>query len=328
LYNVGIITKLLVKVTATVSTVGGGTPAFTQDGPFNLLKRVRLTDFDGTDRVNVNGAELWQINNQRRGTLSGYNNEAATAVLTQAATPPAGGASQTYSFFMEVPVAFDPDTDLRGAILAQTSVGEISLNLDIASSIFSTTQDDDNLFFQATTTSMTLDALNVDVYQDYLLPQNVNGQIALPELDLLTVYELAGALKSSDNLAVSSEKLINIPNVRSVIGVYLKYKNGPVQATSTTDISRLRLIANGNNVIYERNADAQLFEQRTRLNSDTRKGWLSIPFRRKPLETALYGNVQVGLTPTVVGASAYVGFAFESFYTKGSTLPGLSQASG
>jgi hypothetical protein len=51
--------------------------------------------------------------------------------------------------------------------------------------------------------------------------------------------------------------------------------------------------------------------------------------RDKPIETALFGNVQYGITPSAAnGGNQYFEVGFESFYTKGSTLPGLSQSSG
>ena len=99
-------------------------------------------------------------------------------------------------------------------------------------------------------------------------------------------------------------------------------------------MSQIRIIANGNNVLYDSSAEAQIFEQRLKLGSagaDIRPGVYFFQFRNKPIETALYGNVQAGFTPLNVSSAtypAYLGFCFESFYTKGATLPGLSQSSG
>jgi hypothetical protein len=63
--------------------------------------------------------------------------------------------------------------------------------------------------------------------------------------------------------------------------------------------------------------------------SDTRPGSYFEAHRQKPIETALYGNIQLGITPSAVfGGNTAFEIGFESFYTKGSTLPGLSQASG
>ena len=61
-------------------------------------------------------------------------------------------------------------------------------------------------------------------------------------------------------------------------------------------------------------------------DSDTIAGAYFRLHREKPVETALYGNVQMGITPNTVGATPYIEVGYESFYTKGQALPGLNQA--
>jgi hypothetical protein len=100
-------------------------------------------------------------------------------------------------------------------------------------------------------------------------------------------------------------------------------------ANANADIKQFRIIANGNNVLWDNTADGQLFEQRVYNGGDIRPGTYFWNSRNKPVETAMYGNVQIGITPLVVTVgNTYMAIAFESFYTKGATLPGLSQASG
>jgi hypothetical protein len=266
--------------------------------------------------------------------------------MSNPVVPTAVATGKIMQFYLEIPLAFDQEKDLRGAILAQTALGEMYLNLDWNSLLFANGNAD--AVYNGGATSLTIvtagQTINVQVWQEYLLPQTLGGQVPLPQLDLLTVYELAGALKSSDNLGANTEKLINFPNVRSVIGAYLRYMNNGVMNSVTaydstgtvnaaSDLSQFRIIANGNNVLYDASAESQLFEQRLDLggvgHSDVRPGTYFFGFNNKPIETALYGNVQIGVTPSVVNAgNTYVGVAFESFYTKGATLPGLSQASG
>ena len=43
------------------------------------------------------------------------------------------------------------------------------------------------------------------------------------------------------------------------------------------------------------------------------------------METALFGNVQIGIVPSVVNTNALIEIGFESFYTKGSAIPGMVQ---
>jgi hypothetical protein len=248
--------------------------------------------------------------------------------------PTAQASAAPFGFWFEVPLAFDPSNDLRGALLAQTSVGECYLNIDWNSSLITSGSADSVYNGAATSTAIlnsTYGGIQIQTWQEFYLPQAINGQLPLPQIDLLTVYELAGNIKSTDNIAANTEKLINLPNVRSVIGTYVEFVNNGVMNSPGTDVSQVRLIANGNNILYDNSGEGHVFEQRLILNSDIRKGTYFYLSRKKAIETALYGNVQFGITPSSVSNSSFTShmdIAFESFYTKGISLPGLSQASG
>ena len=335
LFNVGIITKLQLYITAAV-TIGVAVATASAKAPYNLISRVRLTDYDGTDRINISGFQLFMLNCVRVRTLFGYHNSnAVTASFTNPNVPTAVG-NGTVSFFIDVPLAFDSDNpipqlqDLRGAVLAQTAVGEMFLSIDWINT-YVTNGDVDALYSGGATTTVVANGANnisCTLWQEYLLPQAVGaqGEIPLPGIDLMTVYELNGNVRSNDNLAVGTEKLISYPNVRSVIGLYLNY----VQAATQTQgkINSFRLIANGNNILRDNTELSQLFYQRSFMTNDvdTVPGAYFFPHRDKPIETALFGNVQMGVTPNTVGANPYIEIGFESFYTKGQALPGLNQA--
>jgi hypothetical protein len=217
--------------------------------------------------------------------------------------------------------------DLRGAIMMQTAVGEIYLNIDWIPSLYTNT-DVDALYSGAGTTTVVgqnANPITCTMYQDYLLPQAIggSGQVPLPPIDLMTVYELNGNVKSSDNLAANTEKLVSYPNVRSVIGIYMNYVSA---LALSSNVSRVRMIANGNNILMDNTGLSQLFYQRQVLDTDLLPGVYWRLHRDHPIETALFGNVQMGFTPSVVGATPYLELAFESFYTKGAALPGIGQA--
>lgn len=329
LFNVGITTRILLDVTMTYD-VATANMVITNKTPYNVINRVKLTDFDGTDRMNLSGYQLWMLNCVRRRMNYGENNGGAARVLT---SPTPGlltvGVGRVLRFQLEIPLAYDPRADLRGSLLTQTAVGEAWINIDWNSLGVSASLNDDAIFTSATGTLANV-VFSVTVFQEYLLPQAINGQVPLPTYDLLTVYEYAGALRSSDNLGAGIEKLVNYPNVRSVICVYVNYINNSVMNSGETDLSGIRLIVNGNNVLREYKAVDKLFEQRIFMldGTDTRKGTYFEEHRQKPIETALFGNVQLGFTPMTNSGTSSLEIGFESFYTKGSTLPGLSQASG
>lgn len=332
LFNVGVLVKLLLRVTADI-TIGTAVATASTKAPYNLISRVRLTDYDGTDRVNLSGFQLWVLNCIRVDNFYGINNGGSiTAVLSNPAVPTAVGNGQV-AFFIEIPVAFDVDNpivqlqDLRGAIMCQTAVGEMYLNIDWITSLYAN-GDVDSLYSGGATTTVVgqnSTPITVTLWQDYLLPQAIGnrGQIPLPGIDLMTVYELNGNIKSSDNIAANTEKLISYPNVRSVIGAYFNFVSA---AALSNNVSSVRLIANGNNILMDNTGLSQLFYQREYLQTDTVAGVYFRLHREHPIETALFGNVQMGLTPSVVGANPYWELAFESFYTKGQALPGIGQA--
>jgi hypothetical protein len=249
LFNVGVTTRLLLDVIMTYDVVTAAMVA-TNKNPFNVMSKVKVTDYDGTDRVNCSGFQLWVWNCVRRRMNYGYNNGSATAVLADPSMTLTVGVTRSLRFQIEVPLAFDPATDLRGAMLTQTAVGECNLTIDWNSVGVSATANDEAIFTSATGTLANV-SFAVNVYQEYLLPQAIGGQVPLPTFDLMTVYEFAGALRSSDNIAAGSEKLFNYPNARSVIGFYLNFINNSIMNAATTDITKIRVIANGNNVIRE-----------------------------------------------------------------------------
>jgi hypothetical protein len=332
LFNVGITTKIVIDVIATID-IGTAVATASTKAPFNLINRIKLTDFDGTDRINCSGYQMWVLQSVRNQTPVGYNNESQTAVLTSPLVPTSVATSQTLRFQLEIPLAYNPTNDLRGALLTQTAVGEAWLNLDWNTVLY-TNANEDAVYSGGATTTVILSSgtsIIVNVFQEYLLPQSIGGQVPLPALDLMTVYEVSGALRSSDNIANGAEKLFNYPNVRSVIGAYFNFINNGAFNPATTDLSRFRLIANGNNVLREYLPTDKLFDQRRWLiaDGDLRKGTYFETHREKPIETALFGNVQYGITPaSVSGTNTNFEVCFESFYTKGSMLPGLSQSSG
>lgn len=334
LFNTGLLTSLQLYVTCPL-TIGIAQAVPSPRAPYNIISRVRLTDYDGTDRVNWSGFQLFVIQCVRMRTPFGVNNDGpiVTAggssvlggIITNPSTPTQVGVG-TLSFLLDIPMAYDPEADLRGMIMGQTAVGVMYLSIDWAPNLISANSLD-AVYTGAGNTTVALTAPaagpSVQIWQEYLMPQVVNGQLPLPTIDMQTVYELSGNVRDNSNLAVNSEKLVNYPNVRSVIGGYVVYMNGT--AMLATDLNELRLIANGNNILRDDTQQSQIVRQRSYLNGDIAAGTYFELHRTKPIETALYGNIQLGITPSVVNAGAIMELGFESFYTKGSALPGMTQ---
>lgn len=334
LFNTGLITSLQALVTCPI-TIGVAQATASARAPYNLIQRIRLTDYDGTDRLNISGFQLWVINCVRMRMPYGVNNDGPVVnaggstvlggIINNPVTPTQIG-NGTLQFLLDIPVAYDPEADLRGMIMAQTAVGTMYLSVDWAANLI-TANNLDAVYVGAANSTVIMQAgiagPSIQLWQEYLMPQSVNGQLPLPTIDMQTVYEFAGNVRDNSNLAVNSEKLANYPNVRSVIGGYFNYLNGTTM--SATDITGFRLIANGNNILRDDNQVSQQIRQRNYLSGDIAAGTYWYLHRTKPIETALYGNIQAGITPNTVNANALLELGYESFYTKGSALPGLTQ---
>jgi len=146
----------------------------------------------------------------------------------------------------------------------------------------------------------------------------------MPTIDLQTVYEINGNIRATDNLAQNQERLISYPNVRSVIGAYFNFINN---AALSAALSNTRILANGNTVLLDHTAITKMFEQRQWCDqNDIMPGVFFYLHRAKPIETALFGNVQIGLTPNVALTTPNIEYMWESFYSKGAALPGIGQA--
>src|SRR4051812_11399791 len=88
LFNVGVITKLQLYVTCAV-TIGTAIAVPSAKAPYNLISRVRVTDFDGTDRINFSGLQLFILNCVRTRSVFGLHNSTNTAVFTNPSVPTA-----------------------------------------------------------------------------------------------------------------------------------------------------------------------------------------------------------------------------------------------
>lgn len=340
LINVGLVTRLFARVTASI-TIGTATATVGPKGFAALMNRIKLIEFDGTDRINVSGHQLFQRNSLRATKMGMYGqanvySDGPTALESPAvivapidnpAIPTSVGTTNLVGF-IEIPVCKDIDKgDLRGMIMAQTSVGEYALSIDWASSIYGN-GDDSKVYNGAATTTVTINSITVDLWQEYFLPQQVGNVVPIPQLDTLMVYELNGGITSSDNLATGAEKLISVPNVRQVHGIYFDYlNNGVLGGSSGNSLSQFRLIVNGNNVLREYDHGMMVMEQRRKLGTDFTKGVYFFDFSMNPLQTNLYGSTQIGLTPGgTVTAGASVNYMYETLYLKGQALSGLSQS--
>lgn len=325
LSNVGVITGLLVRMYGSY-TIGTATATLSDAAPFNILRRVQLNDYDGALRVDASGHHLWAINSIRDRAPYGYNNYSSAPDLTLPKLENAV-AADSFEFFIYVPLALHPEQDLTGSILAQTGVGDLFLTLTSASTAqWLTNGNADSVFNGGATSTISGISVYADVYQDFLVARDIGGgHVPLPQLDLLSVYEIKGSLRTTANLAANTACALDVPNVRKVIGCTMSYLNNG--AYTYTDLSNLQLVVNSTNVLWDANTTAQFHDQRLWCNSDLGKSLYFLPYLRKsPIQTAMIGNAQVLFTPSAytAGNNTWLERTFESVYAKGQQLPGIS----
>lgn len=314
LRNVGVITHLDVRVTATTTVSSALTASVL--APYNAVSKFSLTDYNTTERVSVPGWMLYFMNSMKNGRP--YMPTGQGSVDTQQALAPTANAQTLYANY-EIPLAVDPHTDLSGAILAQTVVGEMFLNVTInANGVGS-----DVMQNPYTAGTGSLGSFYITVWQNYIQPANNR----LPLIDLNTIYELAGMYQSTDNIVTNGTKYLDYPNVRSVLGHYFAFVDNNGLAVNGTDIAALNLIANGNTRMWERDPLLTRKAMRNKLGGDLPASLYHNDHRRNPVQTWIYSQVQNALTfGTVTGSpTPYIWYGYESLYLQQTPLPGIAQ---
>ncbi len=282
-----------------------------------MLKSVSYTDFAAVNRTVIPGAFLNALNSVRLGKL--FNDPASS--LTDTAnlliqSPTAINAAAPLSFIVRLPIAYGPD-DTTGAVLSQTATGNHYVTVNLATALVGT----DAILAPYSAGAATVGDVTITAFQEYIQPQSLAG---LPIIDLSTIYGFEGNYTTSDNLSVGQEKYVNYPNMRSVLAAMVAYNNGGTYNPGT-DISAVRVIANSNVNIIDATAKYLLLRQRNALSGDLPAGLYFLNTRNNPINTTLYGNVQIGLTPSSVGANSYMAYGFETKYPSGQPLPGIAQ---
>lgn len=329
--NVGLIRGFYVHMTATFTTGVTTTLARSTLGPANLLQLCTFNDLSNQQRINCMGWYLPSLDTQRRRNQS-FSAELATGVPSSAAsgvdTPLGFSANFTSQFglngtntpIMSCPASIAPSTansvidmwyyipisytdrDLRGAIYAGVvnSVMNLQLTFNNASFQVASTADPTFAVFQSSGAVNAITGLTwgVEVYQDFLdqLPFSPQGPI-LPFQDLSWSYLLNTTFFTA--MSVGQDYPIPFPNFRNIQSLTVGYDNGG-SLNGGSDINYLSLqSANYTNIFKVSPAMAAIMT-RNILHVDMPKGMYYFDFRRKPLSTVQYGNLNLVINPSTV----------------------------
>ena len=333
LNNVGLTASVLLRVSVTY-TVATANATLSPKGAYAIINRLRVTDYDSQDRMAVSGHHLAARNGWRLGANYGQNYGPGHNVFTDPNVPLTIGAGNVATFFLEVPIVADLDRgDLRGLMLTQSGVGEVAVNIEWAGNAYGNA-DDDKLFNGSGTTVISAVSMSVDAWQIFYLPQAEHGAVHLPHLSMLTVYALDGGVRTSTDFALGQEKLWSLPNLREVIGEYYTYRRNSILPALADDMSLIKLVANGSTVITSETDQVIYYRQRKHLKADYAfdiaanttacRGVYSWDHKNNPIRTWLFGNIQRSFTPkTAPTGVTELEVTYESFYRKGTVLPGL-----
>jgi len=333
--NSGYLTGFYVTMDLT-TVIGTATATLSPRSLYGAISRIRFTDFSQVDRLNLSGYQLFirnSVNSYYTGlagmTLipSAGSTAIATGGVTSGFTNPnttltVGTNTQRLTFY--VPIAKDAQRgDLRGMVNAESVEGEAYLNIELASLLYANASDE-YVFNGAGTTTATLSTVTFNVLQEFYYPQAVNGVLPKPVLDMKTVYELAGAQRTTDNLSSGADKVINLPNNRSIRRAYLNYQNnGILGGSSGNELSRLKFVVGGANYITDVTEQQQQFLQLQDQGVTLPKGSYFFEFDHG-LETSSFGIAQLAVTPGGTLTSPYIEMMFESLYTIGAPLSALA----
>lgn len=333
LNRMGIMTGVLLQFTVPV-TVATAAALISSRGPFNLAQTVSYTDFSGTQRTRTNGYQLWLAQSFKQGdaltaisTANGVGGSVpAMNYDTDILNVPTAVGNGDLTFSLYVPMAYDPNSDLTGAVLTQTSVGEHYITLQLANSLQSTDPWAAPYLDGTGTVSLQSGAqVTVEAYQMYIQPQNMSAE-NLPLLDLSTVYGFEGGYQLSANIGAGQATFVNYPNNRSILSTLIDFENGSQFTTNGADLTQITLVANSNTNFKEMSPRFVRESMRNRMNSDAPSGAYYLDSRRQPILTQLYANVQAKLDvkSIVPGGVTQMVSQFEVQYASGAPLPGIT----
>lgn len=336
LRNVGLVKRLLVKITGTITTIAGNAHTLTKLGLANALSNITFTDLANNQRINTAGWHLVAVSTAKRrriwgaaltsDTPLGYGNNYS---CISAPSNIAAAASGNFTMYYEVPFVRN-DHDLRGLIMGSVATATMQLQVTVNPNFCVSSGGDPTLavYQSAGATPGTLSNLTFQVYQNYLdqYPRQQNGAPILPALDIGTAYVLTNT--SSATPIANQDNSFPFVNQRQFLSTTLVYDNAGV-LNPGTDITNWKLTsANFTNISYL-DAITQAFMGRVRVADDFPTGMYYMDFNDRPIDTSVFGNMQILMNPSSVGGiSAVVLQGWESYGIIGQINQGGSIPSG
>jgi hypothetical protein len=220
--------------------------------------------------------------------------------------------------------------DLRGAIFADVTNAVMQVQCTLNPQMFvSSTADPTLAVYQAAGAVLpSLSAVTVQANQNYLdqLPRNPQTAAPiLPALDLGTAYLLNNT--SGGLPVVNQDNGFSFVNARSYESVAFIYDNNGVLNANASDLNYLALTSANFTNILRYDGRMAIICERDIVGDDFPRGVRYLDFRHRPINTDMYGNMQLIVNPSSVrGSAATLLFGWEAFgiigqVNQGGSLP-------
>ena len=308
LRNVGLVKRLVVKVTATVAQGAAENQILTQFGLSNIFSNVNVTDLSNYQRINTTGWHLHFLASLRRQAAYGaaFLNDGPVNIGSNFAvnsSPAVVTAAKPISFYYELPLAYS-DTDLRGAIYSAVVNSTWQVQFQVNPNFFvATGADATSAVYQSSSAQLgLLTNMTITIFQVYLdqLPYNGANPI-LPLFDLATGYLLTNTTQTG--LSTGNDFPTQYPNFRQILSTFFVYDNAGVLNTGA-DLNYIGVQAANLVFLYKTDPNTVALRARNTIGDDWPKGTYCIETRAQPINTSAYGNMQLVLNPSAVTAGA------------------------
>ncbi|MDE2019995.1 MAG: hypothetical protein KGJ13_06655 [Patescibacteria group bacterium] len=315
LRNVGLVKRLILKITGTVAQGAAETQSLTKYGLANICSNINVTDLSNYQRVNTTGWHLTNLATLRRQGAYGaaFLNDSPVNYGSNFSVnncPAQITTAKNFSFYYEIPLAYS-DTDLRGAIYSAVVNATWNLQFTINPNFFVASGADSTLavFISSTAQLGTLSNVNYTVFQVYLdqLPFAGPNPI-LPLFDLATGYLLINTNQTA--LSVNQDFPVQYPNFRQILSTMFIYDNGGTLNTGS-DLNYIGIQAANLVFLFKTDPATVALKTRNTIGDDLPPGSYCIETRMQPINTTAYGNMQLVLNPSTVNANANVLMGYE-----------------
>lgn len=327
--NVGLLLGFYVLVTVQMLNASG-TSNITEWGPSGLLSNISFTDFNNYQRINCPGWYLSMVNSVKARrpygsctTFSSYPIGYGNNYTTIQAPSTLSTSGQTVQMLYYIPVAYS-DYDLRGAIYAAVTGGQMNLQLTVNPTPWLASNPVPGTIYSGGTGGAYTGNVTLDVYQVFYdqLPTVQQGnppvsKVVVPPLDLATTYELKQTVATA--LVANQENTIAFSNYREFLSTTAIYANG-TSFNAGTDIAYWALQAANLLYIFKKEPFLVAQDARDQLGCDMPTATYYFGTREKPINTQVYGNINLVINPTTVNSNATVYVGYETFAQQNTVL--------